>query len=111
MERPAVNAPQDSRSVTRAPMAGSPMPGVAALPVASRTALQARAEQMLVRAVPQVKYQLMRGGPARGRHRGDSPAAPRAPIGACAARRVDQGGPCDADHGEAGAESATIRGV
>jgi len=44
------------------------MPGVApppaALPVASRTALQARAEQMLVRAVPQVKYQLMRVGPA-----------------------------------------------
>jgi len=44
------------------------MPGAAqppaALPVTSRTALQARAEQMLVRAVPQVKYQLMRVGPA-----------------------------------------------
>ena len=62
-----MNAPQDNRSVTRAPMAGPPMPGAAppaALPVASRTALQARAEQMLVRAVPQVKYQLMRVGPA-----------------------------------------------
>ena len=62
-----MNAPHDNRSVTRAPMAGPPMPGVAppsALPVASRTALQARAEQMLVRAVPQVKYQLMRVGPA-----------------------------------------------
>jgi len=44
------------------------MPGAAqppaALPVTSRTALQARAEQMLVRAVPQMKYQLMRVGPA-----------------------------------------------
>ena len=63
-----MNAPQDNRSVTRAPMAGAPVPGVApppaALPVASRTALQARAERMLVRAVPQVKYQLMRVGPA-----------------------------------------------
>jgi hypothetical protein len=63
-----VNAPQDSRSVTRAPPPGAPMPGAApppaALPAASRTALQARAERMLVRAVPQVKYQLMRVGPA-----------------------------------------------
>jgi hypothetical protein len=63
-----VNAPQDSRSMTRAPTPGAPMPTAAAapaaLPVASRTALQARAEQMLVRAVPQVKYQLMRVGPA-----------------------------------------------
>ena len=54
--------------MTRVPMAGPPMPGAAqppaALPVTSRTALQARAEQMLVRAVPQVKYQLMRVGPA-----------------------------------------------
>jgi hypothetical protein len=63
-----VNAPQDSRSMTRAPTPGVPMPTAAppqaALPVTSRTALQARAEQMLVRAVPQVKYQLMRVGPA-----------------------------------------------
>jgi hypothetical protein len=54
--------------MTRAPTPGAPMPGAAqppaALPVTSRTALQARAEQMLVRAVPQVKYQLMRVGPA-----------------------------------------------
>jgi hypothetical protein len=54
--------------MTRAPTPGAPMPTAApppaALPVASRTALQARAEQMLVRAVPQVKYQLMRVGPA-----------------------------------------------
>jgi hypothetical protein len=63
MERPAVNAPQDNRSVTRAPMPGAAQPP-AALQVASRTALQARAERMLVRAVPQVKYQLMRVGPA-----------------------------------------------
>jgi hypothetical protein len=49
-------------------MPGAAQPGVArppaALAVTSRTALQARAEQMLVRAVPQVKYQLMRVGPA-----------------------------------------------
>ena len=68
MERPAVNAPEDNRSVTRAPAPGAPMPGTApapaALPVTSRTALQARAERMMVRAVPQVKYQLMRVGPA-----------------------------------------------
>jgi hypothetical protein len=66
-----MNAPQDDRSLTRAPvsapMAGPPMAGAAqppALPVTSRMALQARAERMLVRAVPQVKYQLMRVGPA-----------------------------------------------
>jgi hypothetical protein len=63
-----VNAPEDNRSVTRSPMPGAAQPGVApppaAFPVRSRTALQARAEQMLVRAVPQVKYQLMRVGPA-----------------------------------------------
>jgi hypothetical protein len=49
-------------------MPGAAQPGVArppaALAVTSRTALQARAERMLVRAVPQVKYQLMRVGPA-----------------------------------------------
>ena len=53
--------------MTRAPTPGAPMPTAAppaALPVTSRTALQARAERMLVRAVPQVKYQLMRVGPA-----------------------------------------------
>jgi hypothetical protein len=66
-----MNAPQDDRSLTRAPvsapMAGPPMAGAAqppALPATSRMALQARAERMLVRAVPQVKYQLMRVGPA-----------------------------------------------
>jgi hypothetical protein len=49
-------------------MPGAAQPGVApppaALAVTPRTALQARAEQMLVRAVPQMKYQLMRVGPA-----------------------------------------------
>ncbi len=63
-----MSAPQDNRSLTRAPTPGAPMPSAApppaALPVTSRTVLQVRAERMLVRAVPQVKYQLMRVGPA-----------------------------------------------
>ena len=58
-----MNEPQDNRSLTRMPIQGAPPPA-AALAITSRTALQARAEQMLVRAVPQLKYQLMRVGPA-----------------------------------------------
>ena len=57
-----MNDPQDSRSLTRMPIQGAPPP--AAFAITSRTALQARAEQMLVRAVPQLKYQLMRVGAA-----------------------------------------------
>ncbi len=61
--------PQDNRGLTRAPMPGTAQPRTAAQPPAAlavtpRAAVQARAEQMLVRAVPQLKYQLMRVGPA-----------------------------------------------
>jgi hypothetical protein len=64
-----MSAPQDNRSLTRAAMPGAAQPRTpaqppAALAVTPRAALQARADQMLVRAVPQLKYQLMRVGPA-----------------------------------------------
>jgi hypothetical protein len=51
-----VNLPEHANPVTRA------VP--AAAPAASGMALQKRAERMLVRALPQVRYQLMRVGPA-----------------------------------------------
>jgi hypothetical protein len=56
---------QDNRSMVQQRMP-SPPPTAAPspVPVPSHTALQQRAERMLVRAVPQVKYQLMGVGPA-----------------------------------------------
>jgi hypothetical protein len=57
MEGHAVNLSEDSRNVVRQPL---PAPA----PLASQSALQLRAERMLVRAVPHLKYQLMRVGPA-----------------------------------------------
>jgi len=58
-----MNAPEDSRNVTRPPMPAAAMPA-AAPPPTSKMALQQRAERMLVRALPQARYQLMRVGPA-----------------------------------------------
>jgi hypothetical protein len=52
-----VNLSEDTRTVI-------PQPLPAPSPAASRTALQQRAERMLVRALPQIRYQLMRVGPA-----------------------------------------------
>ena len=52
-----MNLSEDTRNVVR-----KPMPAAAA-PV-SRTALQLQTERMLLRALPQVRYQLMRVGPA-----------------------------------------------
>src|SRR6202795_1600536 len=57
MERSAVNLSEDSGKVMI-----KPMPAAAA--GRPRTALQQRTERLLVRAVPQMKYQLMRVGPA-----------------------------------------------
>jgi hypothetical protein len=57
MERSAVNLSEDSGKVML-----KPMPAAAA--GVPRTALQQRTERLLVRALPQVKYQLMRVGPA-----------------------------------------------
>jgi hypothetical protein len=51
-----VNLPEHANPVTRA--------APAAAPATSGMALQKRAERVLVRAVPQVRYQLMRLGPA-----------------------------------------------
>jgi hypothetical protein len=59
-----MNLPEDSRNVTRPPVPATAMPAAAPQPAASRMALQARAERMLVRALPQARYQLMRVGPA-----------------------------------------------
>jgi hypothetical protein len=57
MERSAVNLSEDSGKVML-----KPMPAAAA--GVPRTALQQRTERLLVRALPQVNYQLMRAGPA-----------------------------------------------
>jgi hypothetical protein len=52
-----VNLSEDARTVIPRPLPAVSVP-------ASRTVLQQRAERMLIRAVPQVRYQLMRVGPA-----------------------------------------------
>jgi hypothetical protein len=52
-----MNLPEDTRSVVRPSLP-------AASTAAPRTALQLRAERMLARALPQLRYQLMRAGPA-----------------------------------------------
>lgn len=52
-----MNLPEDTRTAI-------PQSLPAASPAASSTALQRRAERMLVRALPQFRYQLMRVGPA-----------------------------------------------
>jgi hypothetical protein len=52
-----VNLSEDTRNVVR-----KPMPAAAA--TVSRTALQLKTERVLLRALPQVRYQLMRVGPA-----------------------------------------------
>src|SRR5450631_4225088 len=62
MEGHTVNLPEDSRTVTRSPLPATPLP--APLPATSMMALQQRAERMMVRALPQARYQLMRVGPA-----------------------------------------------
>src|SRR6202049_4480114 len=69
MEGRPMNGPEDSRQVMRPPLpASASLPAAAPLPTAvpmtSRTALQQRAERMMVRALPQARYQLMRVGPA-----------------------------------------------
>ena len=56
-----MNLPEDGRTVTRAPLPATPP---APLPAPSTMVLQQRAERMLVRALPQARYQLMRVGPA-----------------------------------------------
>jgi len=57
-----MNLPEDSRTVTRPPLPATPPP--APLPATSMMALQQRAERIMVRALPQARYQLMRVGPA-----------------------------------------------
>jgi hypothetical protein len=52
-----MNLSEDNRNVVK-------QPAPAAAPAAPQSALQLRAERMLARAVPQLKYQLMRVGPA-----------------------------------------------
>jgi hypothetical protein len=52
-----MNLPEDTRSMVQ-----PSLPAAAAR--APHTALQLRAERMLVRALPQLRYQLMRAGPA-----------------------------------------------
>jgi hypothetical protein len=61
-----MNRPEDSRTMVRppAPAAAAPVALRPSPPVALRTSLQQRAERMLVRAVPQARYQLARVGPA-----------------------------------------------
>ena len=56
-----MNLQEDGRQVTRPP-ASVPLP--AAAPVSQGMALQQRAERMMARVGPQVRYQLMRVGPA-----------------------------------------------
>ncbi len=51
----------DNRTVTRPPL---PATNVQRVPATSMTALQERAEHLMVRALPQARYQLMRVGPA-----------------------------------------------
>ena len=51
----------DNRTVTRPPL---PATNVQTVPAKPMTALQQRAEHLMVRALPQARYQLMRVGPA-----------------------------------------------
>ncbi len=51
----------DNRTVTRPPL---PATNLQRVPATSMTALQQRAERLMVRALPQARYQLMRVGPA-----------------------------------------------
>ena len=51
----------DNRTVTRPPL---PATNLQRVPVTSMTSLQQRAEHLMVRALPQARYQLMRVGPA-----------------------------------------------
>src|ERR1700733_7899019 len=63
MEGRAMSLPEESRNVTRAPLPATnlqPLP----VPATGMTALQQRAERLMVRALPQARYQLMRVGPA-----------------------------------------------
>jgi hypothetical protein len=62
MEGRAMNLAEDNRTVTRSPLPAT----TAQTPVdaTSMTALQQRAERLMVRALPQARYQLMRVGPA-----------------------------------------------
>jgi hypothetical protein len=67
MERHAVSLPEDSRTVMRQAVIRQPVTPQqlpAAMPITPHMALQQRAERMLVRVLPQVRYQLMRVGPA-----------------------------------------------
>jgi hypothetical protein len=62
-----MNAPEDNRNVTHSPLPAPPLPAPplpAPGPNGSMTALQQRAERLMVRALPQARYQLMRVGPA-----------------------------------------------
>jgi hypothetical protein len=61
MEGRAVSMTDDNRTVTRPPL---PATNLQRVPVTSMTALQERAEHLMVRALPQARYQLMRVGPA-----------------------------------------------
>ncbi len=63
---PALAAPVAPALPASVPPSAPALRGTAAAPGAAtaRTSLQARAERMMVRAVPQLKYQLMRVGPA-----------------------------------------------
>jgi hypothetical protein len=61
MEGRAVNLADDNRSVTRSPL---PATKVQTRPATSMTALQQRTEHLMLRALPQARYQLMRVGPA-----------------------------------------------
>jgi len=56
-----VSMTDDNRTVTRPPL---PATNLQRVPVTSMTALQERAEHLMVRALPQARYQLMRVGPA-----------------------------------------------
>jgi hypothetical protein len=57
-----MNLPEDNRSVTRSPL---PVTNLQTpVPAQSMTGLQQRAERLMVRALPQARYQLMRVGPA-----------------------------------------------
>src|SRR6202051_800573 len=78
MEGHAMNLPEDSRTVTRPQLPATPPP--APVPATSMMALQQRAERMMVRALPQACYQLMRGGPAGLTGLGVVPAAPVAAL-------------------------------
>jgi hypothetical protein len=57
-----MNLPEDSRSVTRSPLPETNLQ--TPVPAQSMTGLQQRAERLMVRALPQARYQLMRVGPA-----------------------------------------------